>query len=327
MIYFDNAAVVPAHPDCLTWLNEILSRTPVNQESPHAAGRATKSLLEQAGERLIQALCPKWNGGTAIFAASGSDAFNLLAQAAEWGRGRATVSAFEHPALIAAAGRAGSGLAAWTHVQSELGSFGVPVQGAVVMCDTIQSAGKLPLPDADVVTVSGHKLGVWGGAALLVNPSCRLKFDAAALRHKEYRYGRVEPVQALMLVSAAEHWTGHMTENLEKVTAVNRFLRRNLPDGVTATIPEADASPYILHFRVTGKQGAVIARMLSAKGIMVSPSSACQAEAGGPSAAMMALGFRGQAAFEGLRLSFSPFNTMPEGKQFLDVLTEILADY
>ncbi len=327
MIYFDNAAVVPPHPDCLTWLKEILSRTPVNQESTHAAGRATKAMLEQAGERLIQALCPKWNGGTAIFAASGSDAFNLLAQAAEWGDGKAKVSALEHPALIAAASRAGGRLSAWTHVQSELGSFGVPVAGEVVMCDTIQSAGKMPLPEADIVTVSGHKLGVWGGAALLLRPSCGVKLDVAALRHKEYRYGRVEPVQALMLAAAAEAWCERMTENLERVAAINHFLRGSLPDGVVATIPEAEASPYILHLRMIGKQGAVIARMLSARAVMTSPSSACQAEAGGPSAAMTAIGFHGKSSFEGLRLSFSPHNTIDEGKNFVNILKDVLDDY
>ncbi|MEA4862592.1 MAG: hypothetical protein AB7F40_11230 [Victivallaceae bacterium] len=327
-IYFDNAAAMPPDPRCGEWLAEILRLGPVNQESTHAFGRRTRELLAESESRLLAALCPSWKGGRVIFAPSGSDALNVLPYSYKWNKGRARFSDFEHPAARRAAERAGGELAVYTHVQSELGLFCVPENGKLVVCDTIQSAGKLELPSLpDILTVSGHKLGAPGGAALLVNPACKLELDFDAPRHRDYLVGRPEPVQIMLMVRALEEAVRNREENLDAVSALNRFLRDNLPRGVMTTLPFEQASPYILHLRILGRQGAIVARMLSNRGIMTSPSSACQAEAGGPSAALTALGLRGKEAYEGLRLSFSPLNTMAEAEIFLRILTEELTNY
>jgi len=328
-IYFDNAAAMPPDPRCGGWLAEIMEMGTANQESIHASGRCTREMLADAETRLLAALCPAWRGGRAIFAASGSDALNILPHAYKWSAGKATVSDFEHPAVRRMAERAGVELTASTHVQSELGLLRLPASGGgLVLCDTIQSAGKLELPTgADILTVSGHKLGSLGGAALLINPACKLKLDFDAPRHRDYLVGRPEPVQVLLMVRAMEEAARFREPNLAKVAGINRFVRENLPSGVAATLSFEQSSPYILHLRILGKQGAVVARMLSNRGIMTSPSSACQAEAGGPSVALTALGLRGAAAYEGLRVSFSPANTMAEAGEFLRVLAEELANY
>lgn len=328
MVYLDNAAGMPPDPQCAAWMSGIVGELIANPESAHAAGRHTAKLLANAGDRLLELLAPEWRGGRAVFAASGSDAFNLLSSAADWGPGRAVYSGFEHPALQAAACRSGGRLAAGTHVQSELGLLCPPVSGEVVLCDTIQSAGKLPLPPgADILAVSGHKLGAPGGAALLVNPACRLKFDFDSPRRRDYRFGRPEPVQILLMLNAVEQAVCGRASAFDTVVSLNKFIRSNLPKGVAATLEIEQTSPYILHLRMLGKQGAVVARMLSARGVMVSSSSACRAEAGGPSAAMRELGFRDAEAYEGLRVSFSPRNTRNDAEIFLRELERALADY
>ena len=51
-------------------------------------------------------------------------------------------------------------------------------------------------------------------------------------------------------------------------------------------------------------QGAVLVRMLSEEGVMASSGSACAAESPDPSPALLALGYKRNDAYSGLRLSF-----------------------
>ncbi len=359
MIYFDHAACLPPDSADIAVFNELLLRCNANSESTHAAGRTVKLELEQAGQTIAATLMPQWAEPQVYFAASGSDAFNLLWHSLPEINGNVVGSAFDHPALtnmlkhvgglfnfaalperIMEFCRAETQIIALTHVQSELGVI-TPVDElilnlrkcsprALMVVDTIQSAGKLPLPTlADVVILSGHKIGAVGGAALVINPRCKMKFDFNAVRHADYYIGRAEPLQILFMAEMAKRFAANQTENLAKVIQINRYLRSETAKipGVIATMPLERTSPYILHLRIKDKQGAIIARMLSEHNIMVSSGSACRAESGGPSAALSALGLRGNAAYEGLRLSFSPANTPHEAERFIEVLNAVLKDY
>ena len=56
----------------------------------------------------------------------------------------------------------------------------VHVAGGRVVADCVQSAGKLPLPPADFIAVSAHKLGgPAGGGALIMR--CKERFHACLL--------------------------------------------------------------------------------------------------------------------------------------------------
>ena len=76
-----------------------------------------------------------------------------------------------------------------------------------------------------------------------------------------------------------------------------------------------------------GHEGAVLARMLSAKGVMVSAGSACSAESGGPSKALTAMGFSGRDSYSALWISLWKENTQQDIDIFIAALKESLKDY
>lgn len=369
MIYFDQAAAMIPEPEALDFYRARAADAFGNQEAIHGLGYELRRRLAQAAAELGPALADR--PLDAVFAGSGTEIFNLFAALARFRRGNIVTSALEHPALLAALKRTGAELrflpldpdgfidparaagcfdgdtvlAAVHHVQSEIGVrqdidalaawAAERAPQAAFLADTIQSAGKLPLPRRPAfLTVSGHKFGAPGGAALLFEADPQLRDELEALRHRDYRIGRPEPASALTLVFTAQRWRAERDERTAIVGELNRKLRAALTElrlpnrrHPVFTVPEAHASPYILHFRLPGYQAAVLIRMLSARDLYVASGSACQAESRRPSAVLRAIGVPDRDGYSGLRLSFSPRHTAADVESFLAGLQAVLAEY
>lgn len=204
---------------------------------------------------------------------------------------------------------------------------------ALFFCDSIQAVGKIPFPERgavpDLFTVSGQKLGVPAGSFLILKKEL-LPF-ASALR-TDHRADRVPPAFILLL---AEHLRERMADLPQRESRMRRMksellvrLNKAIPDGFSVTLDPERTSPYILHLLLTnGVQGAIIVRALAAMGISVSSGSACEAEQGGPSRVLTAMGIRPPQVYGGLRLSF--FDPVPEPDQeaLVSALKRALADY
>ena len=341
MIYFDQAAAVRPLPAALEFYRENAARVFVNPEAAHAFAYRLRKELEDAGRRLSRALTGREMH--VVWGSSGTDVLRTAGMLPRFRRGRVRISPFEHPAAAAAFPGDAEGpvvLNVYPQVESETGLLddddddGSAWRGeGLVLCDAIQAAGKRMLPaDADLIAVSGHKLGGMGGAALLFRDDALVP-EFARLR-AEHRVGRADPVQCLTLAFAAEYLRERLTENEAHVRGIGRFLREKLvgmalPGGKTvrATLPEEKASPYILHLLLPGMQTGVLVRMLGERGVACAAGSACAAESGDPSPTLLAMKYSRADAYAGLRLSFGPDNTPAEAERFVEVFVQTLKEY
>lgn len=364
-------------PDAKTLAEQyaFASRFYANQEAGHSLGYGLRKQLEKAEVKISKALCGEET--FVHWGESGTDVIRLLSDFSVFQKGNIVMTPLEHSALKAALIRSGAEirivklnkgrvdlqhlqklldkdtvLCAVNHVQSETGiiqdlaAVGKVVKEfapqAIFMSDTIQSAGKIQIPwkDAqlDIITVSGHKTGAAGGAALLIRKGNGVlkEFNEYLERcRKEYfTASRPQVPAAKALANGVARRCKKLSENVEKVEKINSFLRSELSKlklfndkKIKMTVIADQASPYILHFIVPGYQSAVLVRMLSQENIYFSAGSACQAESGGPSDTLTAMGFSAEDAYAGVRLSFSTQNTMREVEIFISKFQDTLLSY
>ena len=206
---------------------------------------------------------------------------------------------------------------------------------AVLLVDGIQGVGKVPFDFAavkpDFFTISGQKLGIPSGAAVI----CQKKYAKAfrELRLTDHRVGRVPPPFIVLLADVVADWMAKQEERRKHAQILKdllfRELERTIGGKYRRTVPETtETSPFIAHILLqNGVQGAIISRALSAYGIVTAPGSACDAETKDPSTALQWMNVPKQELWSALRISFSPSND-EEGIRFLTgKLAEILAQY
>lgn len=287
-----------------------------NPSSPHAAGRKARAALEEARERVKRAL--GWDGEI-IFTSGASEA---LALAVRHSRAPlAAVAAIEHEAMmrlakatvlpVNGAGKvepdacALSGLIAVQQVNNEtgviqsLGEIAEAVRGAggVLLADCAQGAGKLELPDADLIAMSAHKFGgPVGVGALLVRDFALL--DAGGGQERGYRAGTENLPGALGLAAALEAGNAWLDEAAR--------LRSRLEAGIVASGGEVVAAgaprlATIGAYRMPGVSSAAQLIRFDAAGIAVSAGSACSSGSLRQSHVLTAMGFAG--ASEVIRIS------------------------
>ena len=212
-LYLDHAATTPVLPEAQAAIAEALSGW-ANPSSPHADGRAARAALEKARADIAQAL--DWRHDV-ILTSGASEAIAIVAARAA--AARRLIGATEHDAVVAAMGgeaqvipvdergridlaaleAALTGEPALVAVQQVNNETGViqPIDeiaamvraaGSLLLADCAQGAGKIPLPNADFIAVSAHKLGGPPGmGALLVRDIATLAPSGG--QEKGYRRG------------------------------------------------------------------------------------------------------------------------------------------
>lgn len=334
-IYLDHAATTPMLPEARTAMAEAFERW-ANPSSPHAEGRAARAALEDARVRVKAAL--GWDHEL-IFTSGASEAA-ALAVARTTLPCRA-ISAIEHDCLHRAAPEAEilavdangaveidaiphQALVAIQTVNSETGviqpaaaiAAAIRERGGLWLADAAQSAGKIPLPDADLIIVSAHKLGGPPGiGALLIKDLSTLSSTGG--QEKGYR-GGTENLPAAVGFAAALESRGSRAHLPE--------LRRQLDEGVRAAGGEIVAEhsprlPEIASYRLPGVAAAAQLIELDLAGIAVSAGSACSSGTLKPSRVLGAMGWPETAAREVIRVSLAPQSTRAEVERFLEAWT------
>ena len=326
-----------------------------NPSSQHREGRAARAALEDARARTKAAL--GWTGEL-IFTSGATEAAALAFSRARTGGPEPIVSAVEHEAVLRqvpmarrfdlpvdALGRADlvvlaerlraspASLVAVQHVNSETGvvqplrEIGdmVHASGGTLFVDCAQSAGKLPLPAADLIAVSAHKLGGPPGVGALLVRNLEL-LQPSGGQEGGYRPG-TENLPAILGFAAALDGLG-AASGFPACFEAQRVNRRVLETaiaaaGATAVCAAAERSPFIGSYHMPGMTAAAQLIRLDASGFSVSAGSACSSGAARPSHVMAALGLDPAWSANVIRVSFASATTADEVARFVEAWTAL----
>jgi cysteine desulfurase len=337
-LYLDHAATTPVRPEARAAMSQALEHW-ANPSSPHADGRAVRAMLEDARKTIAEAL--GWRHDV-IFTSGASEAVEMAA-------GRARVpgrahGATEHPIVPHAMGpssaviavladglideealdrvlASGPALIAIQQVNNETGVIQpldriaekVRDAGSLLLSDCAQSAGKLPLPDADFIAACAHKLGGPPGIGVLLVKDLGT-LDAVGGQEKGYRRG-TEDVPAARGFAAALAARPYDMQNLAR-------LRKKLEDGVKGAggVVIAEGTPRISTIGAVAMPGASNAALLvqfDLAGIAVSAGSACSSGKMKASEVLAAMNVPEDVAGGVLRISFGPETSERDVDRFL----------
>lgn len=200
---------------------------------------------------------------------------------------------------------------------------------ALVHCDAVQAAGKLPLKvltlGADLMSVSGHKLHAPKGVgALYVKRGVRLMPRVyGGGQERALRSG----TEATPLIAAFGEALRTLPSPAAQMPHYEQ-LRQRLLDGlhtiggVTVRRPKT-AVPYILNFSVCGFKSETLVHFLAQRDIFVSAGSACAK--GHESPVLKALGLPAAEIGSALRVSLCAANTTDDIDALITALREATA--
>ena len=345
-LYLDHAATTPLLPEARAALQRGIDCWS-NPNSPHAEGRAARALLEEARATIAEVL--GWRHAV-IFTSGASEAVEIAAKRARIG-GRAHC-ATEHAIVPYAMGTSsrviavrsnglidegaldavlseGPCLIAIQHVNNETGII-QPLErlaakirdaGSLLLADCAQSAGRLPLPDADFIAACGHKLGGPPGIGVLLVRELAM-LEPCGGQEKGYRRGTQDVPNALAFAAALVA----RSYDLERMAALRVRLEAGVKQAGGVVIGEdAQRIPTIGAISLPGGSSAALLVQFDLAGIAVSAGSACSSGAMKGSAVLAAMAVPPAIAGGYLRISFGPDTNEADVDRFLGKWREIAA--
>jgi cysteine desulfurase len=337
-LYLDHAATTPV----LAQAREAMARALeawANPSSPHSEGRASRALLEEARSTIAEAL--GWRHDV-IFTSGASEAVEIVARRARIS-GR-SYGATEHAIVVHAMGPAskivpvgpdglideaalddiiaeGPALVAIQQANNETGVIqpldriaeAVRAAGSLLLSDCAQSAGKMPLPDADFIAACAHKLGGPPGiGVLLVRDLATL--EAVGGQEKGYRRGTQDSPAALGFAAAL----AARPYDMQRLAALRVRLEGGVREaGGIVIAQDAPRIATIGSVAMPGGSSASLLVQLDLAGIAVSAGSACSSGTMKPSRVLAAMGFGEDVIGSAIRVSFGPATSEADVDRFL----------
>jgi cysteine desulfurase len=337
-LYLDHAATTPVLPEARAALERGFEAW-ANPSSPHAEGRASRAVLEEARSTVAQTL--GWRHDV-IFTSGASESIEIAATRSRIA-GRAH-SATEHPMVHYAMGERskvipvgadglideaalatilaqGPTLIAIQQVNNETGIIQpldrlaplIHEAGSLLLADCAQSAGKLPLPDADFIAACAHKLGGPPGVGvLLVRDFATL--EPVGGQEKGYRRGTPDAPNALAFAAAL----AARPYDLDRLAKLRECLEEGVKNSGGVVIGEnSPRIPTIGAIALPGAASASLLVQFDLAGIAVSSGSACSSGAMKGSAVLAAMAVPSDIAGAFLRISFGPHTSEADIDRFL----------
>ena len=346
-IYLDHAATTPlldvARAACLKGFDRW-----ANPSSPHADGRAAQAMLEDARRRMKAAL--DWDGEV-IFTSGASEALALAILRAKVAS--LFVSPTEHDVVTRLASDAArltmrpdgrvdlDDLArqlaaapdpALVIVQSANNETGVlqdldavrrlvADHDGLLLVDASQSAGKLPLPNADFVVCAAHKFGGPPGVGALLLRHFSLLRPVGG-QESGYRSGTQNLPYILAMVAALEAGSQWVARAADLRAQIDGALIQAGGEVIAADSPRI---PTIASYRMPGVASATQLIRFDMAGFSVSAGSACSSGTLRPSHVLTAMGLDAAAVSEVVRVSFGRDTTRGDVYAFIDEWKRIKA--
>jgi cysteine desulfurase len=356
--YLDWNATAPLRPEATDAILAALARCG-NPSSVHRWGRAARRQVERSREA-VATLIGGIDPSEIVFVSGGTEANHLALRGA--GRERVLVSAVEHHSVLDVVADAemipvdGNGVVSLDELDRRLAAdarlalvsvmlanneTGViqPVAkiaavarkyGALVHCDAVQAAGKIPLTaaeGADLVSLSAHKLGgpPGIGALAIAGGLDLLPIFRGGGQERRRRAGS-ENLPGIAGFAAA---VSAATDGLAGYDRI-RTLRDELEAAVVAVAPDAvvlgATAPRLPNTSAVVMPGVpaetqVIA--LDLDGVMVSAGAACSSGKVGPSHVLAAMQVAPEIAGSAIRVSLGWSSSEADIAQFLRAWTAL----
>jgi cysteine desulfurase len=366
-IYLDHAATTPILPAAKAAMAEAMERW-ANPSSPHAEGRAARAALEDARERIKRAL--GWTGEL-IFTSGATEGIEIAIGRTDR---RVLVSPVEHEAVFRAAPDADilplakrqqvstdaleaalrkgpPPVVAIQHVNSETGvvqpvdqyARQVREAGGILVSDCSQSAGKVHLPDADILIVAAHKLGGPPGIGALLARDLKM-LSARGGQEFGYRGGTQNLPAAFGFAAALEQfdirefpfslpgappivsWLVPLLQSFRDL----EFDLYQVGGGFQPSAISPDDFPltcgWILALTLPGMSSVAQLIQLDSAGFAVSAGSACSSGSMKPSRVLRAFGVSEDEAKCTIRVSFGWSTTPSEIEEFFGRWFELASE-
>ena len=349
--YLDHNATTPLRPESAEALSHALEAWG-NPSSVHAFGRAARRIVEDSRRHV--ALLAGANPAMVVFTSGGTEANNLALRGC--GRARILVSAVEHPSVLEAADDIeaipvdGNGIVDLDALLAMLGDgrdtivsvmlanneTGViqrvaeaaelaHAAGALFHCDAVQGAGKLPLDfrslDADMMTLSAHKIGGPKGAgALIVADHVHLSPIVRGGGQERGRRNGTENVPGIAGFGAAAKLAAAEVETGEKLLALRKCLESGLLEhvpGVKIIAADVPRLPNTSCVALPGISAETQVMALDLAGFAVSAGSACSSGKVKASKVLRAMGRPDDIAACAIRISLGHSNSEVEVDAFV----------
>ncbi len=373
LAYLDHNATTPLDPRVRAAMEPYLREHFGNPSSIHSLGRLARGAVEQAREQV--AVLAKVQPSQVIFTSGGTEANNFALKGvmmnfpgqrlavsavehasvlvparalAEQGYGLDIVAVDEHgqvtPAALMASMTAQTRLVSVMAANNETGVIQdiavlgdiVRRGGAVLHCDAVQAAGKLPLDffaaGVQLMSLSSHKIyGPKGVGALIVDRGVEL----CPLLHGggqqwDLRGGTENVAGIVGFGMAAELAARERPERVAASTQLRRHferrLYRELPE-IVIVAEQAERLANTVMVLVPGIDGETLVMHLDQAEIAVSSGSACAAGSTEPSHVLVAMGVVGEAGRSAIRISFGRDNTLADADAVFNTLSALFKQF
>jgi cysteine desulfurase len=364
-IYFDWNATAPLRKEARAAALAALDLNG-NPSSVHGEGRAARRLLEHAREHVAALVGAEPRN--VVFTSGGTEA-NMLALVPTGVRDRLLVSAIEHPSVLAGgrfpaanverlpvtgsgevdlaalerrmAVLGGKALVSLMLANNETGVVQPVVQaaqlvqaaGGLLHVDAVQAVGRIPCDinalGADLLTLSGHKIGAPKGVGALIGRTEFRLVDPLIKgggQERNLRAGTENVAGIAGFGAAAAAAREGFTAEAARMAALRDRLEARLratSPGVVIFGTECERLPNTTLFAVPGMKAETTVIALDLEGVAVSAGAACSSGKVQPSHVLAAMGVPPQLARAAVRVSLGPTTTESEIERFIEAWIKV----